>query len=383
MQWSDAMDASTKTAYYSAFLMESNPGAFVDQIVAYVRMSVPASVPPVDWRAVRNAVREDAAAVLLAATKAVAPPALTAWKALVTYREGLLCSACEPGFSRFLHLDAAAGTLKLHPAAANEFAAHVSTTLDAVDEFLKSGENVNRILVVVEKGCVAAGHPVAGCLALAPLLGAALNLVRAELRVALCGPEANADAQTACRDMVVDAVLRGLVVDPGPVAHNVIAWLKGKCAAMPLEWLRPVCNRLDAVSKAVDDLGFSFDARPVVTNEYHADGFDVESKACSSHLSGFACGGHGPRAEDHGDVPGDVPDEDDPTDHDGGGSGGLSGGAVAAIVLVCVGLAMGGVGFVWRSRIRDAMQNAYERLHDHGVSSLRGDSSTRPLVGLV
>ena len=40
---------------------------------------------------------------------------------------------------------------------------------------------------------------------------------------------------------------------------------------------------------------FSFDTRPVATNLYSSEGFDVYAIACESNLSGYACGGSGPQ----------------------------------------------------------------------------------------
>ena len=383
--WSDAMDASTKTAYYGAFLLESNPGAFVDQILAYARLVLDDALP---WPAIRDAVRADGSALLAAAGRSVVPPAMATWKALVTYREGLLCSACEPNFARFLHVsegEPRAATLKLQPGAADEVASRFTDALGALDGFLSEAGTTELIGAVVEKACLAAGHSDGLCSTLPGTVSLVVNGVRSGLRAAVCGPAAahhELDPDAVCHGVIVGSVLRGLVVDPQPLADNVGAWLQSKCGLLPKPYSSE-CATLDQLPELIRRMSFSFDARPIPTNAYvtePAAGFDVKARACSSNLSGFACGGHGPRAQSHGDVSSATEDADAPAPEQ---SRGMSGGAIAAVVFVSLGVAVVAVvGFVWRARIRDAVHDAYERIRERGAGGA-GDAATRPLVGFV
>ena len=373
VRWSDAIDDFMGGAFYTQYLIETNPRVIIDQIIAFARVSIHSNPNrPINWVAVRNYVRDEGGDLLSRGSKAILPHVVDLWKAVVTYQEGLLCSSCEPSFSRFL--DVPSKKLVVRPAAAMDAANALVQTLQAVDEFLKDEYIVAHLKHVLEQGCASAIGSMLKCSGVGLAVGLGLKiLVGPQLRSIVCGVPANSpDPDQACRDFVLNKMLRGLYVDYAPILHNVVGWFAHICEKA----LGDKCSELSKLNSRIDEYFFTFDTRVVVSNVYvdNDSGYDVKAAACASQLSAYGCGGSGPEPRKHG---GEVPDV---------GRGGLSPGAIAGIVIgVLAALGLAVAAFVWRQRLSGVVGAAYFRMRDgeSGRVGGGGGDGSGPLVGMV
>ena len=351
--WSDMVDYSMQVAKYFIWLIEKDPRLVVDQLILILRSEL--LEHQIDWKSVRNTYRDDAGTLLGEIWNSLYQPLTQLWIEVATYQEGLLCSACEPHFARFLDLEK--NSLKLNLRSPSAIGDAVINVMTAYDIFMSDQQHLDQMIALGRSICIQIAGS-APCYLFNTIFNAALKYItEVSLRKLLCASNARniPEANQHCKDFVVHRVLRGLYVDYFIIAENVFDYFKLICP----EGIKAVdCSRIDTYKKKVMDLSFSFDERPVVLNVYTQDGFDIYGTACDSNLSGYACGGPGPRPPNHrGDTP-----------------SGNNTGTIVAIVLTIVFVTLGLVLFVSRHRIRNFTQYFYTRMTDDGGG---------PTVGLV
>jgi hypothetical protein len=371
-RWSDGMDAWVQAIQYFEYMISNNPKAFLDQILVILKIFIHNN-PPIDWVIVRNAIRDEAGDLIKSLADHMIPPGKQILQTILTYEEGLLCSACEPNFNRFLDLNK--GTLLLRSDAAAEVSDAVLAAFHALDAFFGDDANIRALKHVSEQGCASALKSSLKCVGVGTGVGLALGIFTGPaLRTIVCGAPAGGDGvpDAYCRDMIMNQVLRGLYVDPSVVIDNQFNWVSTMCSKFLSE---EQCAPIKTYKKEASALFYSFDTRPIVTNDYHSvDGFDVKGTACASHLSGYGCSGNGPEPVDHGSMP-------------TVNQGGLSVGAIIGIVLTCVIVSGLGIGLIWRRQIKSGVTSLYYRMRDGegggGVDGRLDSVSSGPLVGLV
>jgi hypothetical protein len=363
-RWADAIDEYTAASKYIKWYIESDPRALVDLILVWTRAAT--ADTSVDWAGIRNQTRDDWGVVLKSLVDSMTTPADKLWTDVVTYQEGLLCSACVPDFSpNYLNLEAR--TLTLRPEAADAVASSFLDLLHIWDLWWAEGANINHIMNAGVRTCWLATKSVS-CRVLVPttINLAVPYLTKNSLRIMLCGAPADAGQEDSkCRDTLNFQVLHGLSLDPTPILYNLLNKAADLCKMSP----KNCSPQIDLARKQIDLWFFTFDQRPVLQNVYSDGGFDVMAQACASHLSGYACGGAGPPLPDHSaDAPGQASGA-------GGGNVGLIVGVVLLLGLAGLAAAM----FVMRHRLRHAAQSMYSRMRDDRLDG----SNSGPLVGLV
>jgi len=311
----------------------------------------------VDWKKIRIKFREKAGRLIGDFWTALFPSLNKLWINLVTYQEGLLCSACEPNFNRFF--DPVKNQLKLRGPAAEAVGDAAVDVIKMFDAFMSNSDNAARIKDLVQDICQQGGST-AQCVLVPSLVASALShITTSPLRHMICNakkgelPERN----EFCKNFVLNDVLRGLVVDTKPLISNVFDYLTFVC---PKGVAAINCDQFETTKQGLLDLYYTFDERPVPRNIYAFDGYDVMLAACDSNLSGYACGKPGPKPESH------------KADSQAGNSGPI---IITIVVLLTVG-SIGAVLFISRHRVARVASTWYTRLRD-------GDDGSGPTVGLV
>jgi len=351
VDWSDANDASMGIAEYVVKTIERDPRLLVDQVIVNLRARL--LDQGTDWKKIRDTLREPIGDLIRDGWKTVFPPLTELRSAVVTYQEGLLCSACEPNFERFFN----GSVIKMRVDAAGEVADGVIKSLAAFDTFIES--QTPQITQLAQTICSLVGGGVA-CIRIPDFFPPFLNYFKlSSLRELFCGPtRGNLDVHNIkCRDFVMFTVLRGLYIDVEPIVDNMFDYFERSC---PKTIPGVTCPSAEAAKKVLHEYFFTFDERPVVWNTYGVDGYDVKSAACGSYLSGYACGGPGPKSQSH-QAPAPA---------------GNSGPVIIVIVVLLVVASLGVVLFISRERIKRVTHSWYLRMRD-------GDDNSGPTVGLV
>jgi hypothetical protein len=342
---------------YWHVIIERDPGYVVDQILVGIRSGL-ANPDSVDWKGLRAEFRDKVGVIISSWWQEMYGPLQELWAAVVTYQEGLLCSACEADFSRFFN----GTTIKVRQPAAADIGDAALKVMAASDTFLTSTVNQPRIKAIAQLVCGKVTDQFT-CLGTSHIVDLAINaLTKLNMRDMLCG-DSNGDLDTRnrhCKDFMFNRVLRGLFIDTEPILSNIFDYLNKICLKVPFPKMD--CGPIDIMSKQLSSFYFTFDERPLATNEYGVDGFDIKNAACDSNLSGFACGQSGPKPESHkGNAPAD-------------NSAGNSGAIIITIVILLTLAAVGAVVFISRERIKRVTQSFYTRMRDDGMG---------PTVGLV
>ena len=358
--WSEAIDASRFLQRYFGYQIERDPGSIVDNIIITVRaIGNPYEVAAIDWKAIRARFREPAGKILQDFWKAVNPSVQKAWSEYITYQEGLLCSACEPNFGRFLD----GSNIKLQPNTASSVADAYVEVIRAIDAFFTNPDEQKRITAIVYDICVFSGSQT--CESIPVAFSFVYSYVTGmQLRSMICAAQGNSvgERDESCKQFLLNKVLRGLFFDVSLIFGNIFDYIYAQCMAGPMP---SACTQIQISKKNfVEASSFSFDERPLATNVYTNDGFDILTVACKSNLSGYACGKSGPE-------PGSNKDDDQQS------GGGCS--AAPVIITIVILLILGGLGAVLyasRGRIKQITQSWYHRMRDV-------DDNNGPMVGLV
>jgi len=306
----------------------------------------------IDWKTIRNDNRDAVGALIRELWSTIYTPLNNLWSAVVTYQEGLLCSACQPNFDKFMDVS---GNVKMQSPAAGEVADAFITSMHSYDAFI--AKNTDKIKQLSGHICQEVSKN--NCNWAAVVASSVINdFSNLYLRAMLCGANAKTGTievrDAACKDFVMNKALRGLTVDVSAVINNIFDHFTSICLQVKVV----DCSKIDSAKQKSLEWSFTFDERPLATNVYSPEGFDVKQVACSSNLSGYACGGAGPRPEIHGKSSGT----------------GNSGPVIITIVVLVTVSSLGGVLFISRHRIRQVTQSWYTRIRDDGMG---------PTVGLV
>jgi hypothetical protein len=303
LEWSNAVDSSFVFFEYLDAYARRNPKGIIDKIFAYVAQFAP-PVEHLDYNELRKATRDELGLFVNQSLVALGPEMERFASSVLTYQEGLLCSACEPRFERYLNSTSL--ELRVRPSSAKAVSDRFLNLLQKWDIFLFRKDTLNLINRLVSKVCKLEKKSALVCNAAEVAANVVLTRLSGKpLREALCGkpehhspdlPDAN-DVQ--CQQVIHNYVLKGLVVDPLPILKQGIETLANECSqSRVIEASK--CDEIKSFASKLDGLYATFDTRPLVKNVYADDGYDVSNVGCGSNLSGFACDGDAPRLRDQG-----------------------------------------------------------------------------------